>query len=102
MGDPLNRKLFKKRQNLLGINPSRCQEHIPDESIKLSQAARHAQLGLFKQHAPGQRVAVTVQPRRGQPDDHIPGHNVPPINDLRTIHGADRESGQIIFPLGIE
>src|SRR5215472_6497720 len=58
--------------------------------------------GDFKEQLARQRIAIGVQPVRGQTQQQVPGFHVSSVNDLAFIGNTHDESGQIVFAFRIE
>src|SRR5579862_1077158 len=47
----------------------------------------------------GERISVRVQSARGKRDHRVPGLHALSVDDLRLLHDADAESGEVIVPV---
>src|SRR5439155_27349882 len=59
-------------------------------------------VGNFEEQFAGQRIAIGMQPVRGQAEDHVAGLDGFAGNDPLALDHADDEAGEIVFALGVE
>ncbi len=59
-------------------------------------------MGNFEEQLARERIAIGMQPVRGQAEDHVAGLDGLASNDPLALDYADDEAGEIIFALGVE
>ena len=59
----------------------------------------HGIAGLLEQCLAHQRETIGMHAGRRKPDEHIARLNRRPVHDLRSLHAADGEAGQIVLIL---
>src|SRR5690554_4681493 len=97
MGHALEFELLQGVKNWLNVDPGGPEQLFTDGAAQFLDMVGSVQLGLGKEDAPDQGVAVAVQAARGKANEHIPSPDRGSVDEIRLFTGAHGKPRQIIF-----
>jgi hypothetical protein len=84
------------------IGSVHLEQLLTDRCVDLLDATFDGELCDLEEDLPGQRVPVGVQPGRRQPDQHVPGTDRRPVQNVAAIDQTDDKARDVVLPFSVK
>ncbi len=95
-------RALQQRQHRLGIDPGRREQLVGDRPTGSRQERVHPELHHVEDDPAHERVAVRVEPRRGEAEHDVARADPRAVHDPRALDDADGEARQVVLTGGVQ